>query len=228
MVLLYAQTKDGDSPKSSFRPLYDGTNYTFPDTTSPAGIAELLEVSFVKACMQLASGYVDVLKLFIAAAVAGYEFGFSLAEVQQELSHCERQTANRPLMDEEEKLRFQWLCIVYLTCEAMQHPTKNADAFNVGEGDEQVAAVRDEYEPFLRTISSACQSEETTTTTTPSVEELLSSSKGSFELTQMEKAILSQSLRVATLTPVVIEESKEANRDAAIDPPKPPIKGAFD
>jgi hypothetical protein len=44
----------------------------------------------------------------------------------------------------------------------------------------------------------------------------------------MEKAILSQSLRVATLTPVVIEESKEANRDAAIDPPKPPIKGAFD
>jgi len=37
-----------------------------PDGTTAAGKAQLLEVSFVKACMQLQTGYVDTLKLFIA------------------------------------------------------------------------------------------------------------------------------------------------------------------
>lgn len=33
------------------KPLYDATNYTFPDTTTVDGIAEVLEVSFVHSCM---------------------------------------------------------------------------------------------------------------------------------------------------------------------------------
>ena len=40
-----------------------------PDASTAAGVAQILEVTFVNACMQLATGYVDTLKLFIAAAL---------------------------------------------------------------------------------------------------------------------------------------------------------------
>jgi hypothetical protein len=213
------------SPSSSFRPLYDGTNYTFPDTTSPTGIAELLEVSFVKACMQLASGYVDILKMFIAASVASYESGFLLSRIQQELEACTTQTANRPLMPEEETLRFQWICIIYLTLMLMDHPTKgNAHSIM----SEVPIQLRDQYEGLITQIAHAYASDETI----PSVEGLLSSQQSASSvdsLSEMDKAIRSQSLRVATLTPVVLQESEIARGDRdGIAPPKPPIKGAFD
>lgn len=231
---LYAEADENNSnddnssssPSSTrLKPLYDGTNYTFPDTTTPTGIAELLEVSFVKACMQLASGYVDILKMFIAASVAGYEYGFPLATLQEELAKCERQTANRPLLPEEERLRFQWLCIVYMTCEALQHPTKSAGA-TLSQHESQIGDIRDEYEPFLQLVASAYRSEDPI----PSVEGLLTSHSNAPLSNPLETAILLQSLRVATLTPVVIQESKDAAGDTttSIDPPKPPIKGAFD
>jgi hypothetical protein len=64
------------------------------------------------------------------------------------------------------------------------------------------------------------------------VEGLLSSQQSASSvdsLSEMDKAIRSQSLRVATLTPVVLQESEIARGDRdGIAPPKPPIKGAFD
>jgi hypothetical protein len=217
------------SPSSSFRPLYDGTNYTFPDTTSPGGISELLEVSFVKACMQLASGYVDVLKMFIAASVAAYESNFSLSTLQQELETCPRQTANRPLLPEEEKLRYQWLCIVYLTLALMNHPIKAENETGTAALTKNILAdipdqLRSDYEKRITTIVQA----NTVDRTIPSLESLQSSS---FPLSEIDKAILLQSLRVATLTPVVVQESlaaTDASNSGSIDLPRPPIKGAFE
>jgi len=45
--------------------------------------------------MQLSTGYVDVLKLFIVAAKAGYELGMTIPQLQLELTACKTQTAGR-------------------------------------------------------------------------------------------------------------------------------------
>ena len=84
---------------------------------TPPLIAEMLEKTFVDACMQLSSGYVDVLKLFIVAGKAAYERGLTIPQVQLEISQCKTQTAGRPLMQEEIDLRTVWLSLVYLTLE---------------------------------------------------------------------------------------------------------------
>jgi hypothetical protein len=219
---------------SNIKPLYDGTNYTFPDTTTPAGIAELLECTFVHGCMQLASGYIDVLKLFVAASVAAYEFGFSICDIQKELEICSKNTANRPLMAEEIQLRRTWLCVIYLTLNAMGHKTMTETIPN---------DILQEYGTFAGRVAKAYKQQQNI----PSVEELLRSSVDSVgndnnknvnTLSPMEKAILSQSLRVSTLTPVVIQEASLARGDdngddgneatpRSIDPPRPPIEGAF-
>jgi hypothetical protein len=218
-------------PHSSSRPLYDGTNYTFPDTTTPAGISELLEVSFVKACMQLPLGYVDIMKMFIAASIAAYESNFALSRIQQELEACPRQTANRPLLPEEKKLRFQWLCMVYLTLVLMNHPSKATAGANTTYTENILADIsaqlRDDYEKVIITILQAYQLERPI----PSVESLKSSSFDS--LSDLDKAIFSQSLRVAILTPVVVQESMAATGknnplSSNVRPPKPPIKVDFE
>jgi hypothetical protein len=64
--------------QSTNAPMYDGTNYTLPDASTAAGAAALLEVSFVNACLQLAGGYVDTLKLFIASATGAFECGLTV------------------------------------------------------------------------------------------------------------------------------------------------------
>ncbi|KAG7344040.1 hypothetical protein IV203_022048 [Nitzschia inconspicua] len=223
-IFLYEQVNPDSGPSSSASspspPLYDGTNYTFPDTNTPTGIAELMEVSFVKACMQLASGYVDVLKMFIAASIAAYENGFSLSTIQNELIKCPIQTANRPLMVEEERLRFNWLCIIYLTLSLMRQPTKGELGVML---DSVPYEVRDDYEEIISNVALAYATEECI----PSVEGLLLQHRGTLDyMSAMEKAVISQSLRVAVLTPIVLQDSEAVLVED--DPPKPPIKGAFE
>lgn len=197
------------------KPLYDGTNYTFPDTTTPAGIAELLEVSFVNACMQLRTGYVDVLKLFIAATIASYELGFPLEEIQKELSICPKQTANRPLMKEEEDLRTMWFCLVHLTLSAIGHTSRvGAVAESIPDG------IRESYADPLHQIATAHKAGQSI-----SVEELAAGLDPN--LSEIERAVRSQSFRVATLTLVVLQDSIDARENDATQPPTPPIEGAF-
>ena len=62
-----------------------------PDASTAAGVAQILEVTFVNACMQLATGYVDTLKLFIAAALTAYERGFTVNALNLELAQCPTQ-----------------------------------------------------------------------------------------------------------------------------------------
>lgn len=215
---------------TSTRPLYDGTNYTFPDTRTPAGVAELLEVSFVHACMQLASGYVDVLKMFIAASIGAYEAGFSIASILEELE-CNKEmpnTANRPLMDEEKMLRRDWLCVIYLTLSAMEHSSPVDSLLATDAAKKSIPDnIQECYGELVTIIGEAYKNGNHKM---PTVEDLIGDGGNNEDLSSLEKAILLQSLKVATLTPVVVEEAKEARgstNNIEKKPPTPPIEGAF-
>lgn len=196
------------------KPLYDGTNYTFPDTTKPAGIAEILENTFVNACFQLRDGYVDVLKLFIAAAIASYEIGYAIDEIQQELVNCPKETANRPLMEEEINLRHTWYCLVYLTLATLGHPTRIGSI-----ADSIPADIREDYQDLVDDAVDAYKKG-----VSLSNEQMLQT-QGS-GLSPMEQGILSQCIRLVTLTFTVRKEAQEA-RSGDVTPPTPPIEGAF-
>lgn len=212
--------EDGPSRYSSNdRPLYDGTNYTFPDTRTPSGVAQMLEVSFVHGCMQLAKGYVDVLKMFIAASVAAYEFGFPLSIIEDELGKCKNSTANRPLLEEEVSLRRNWYSLVYLTLAAMDHKTHAGEALAASVSRE----IHDRYGDMVEQVGLAYKKG---TAESLSVDGLINAFADTSKMSELEKAVLSQSLRVVTLTPVVVRESLEA-RGEDIHPPTPPIEGAF-
>ena len=68
-----------------------------------------------------------------------------------------------------------------------------------------------------------------------SVEDLMIGGGGGGDenLNPVEKAVLLQSLKVATLTPVVVNEAQEARESTGNNPknelkvPTPPIEGAF-
>lgn len=223
------------SSSTSTRPLYDGTNYTFPDTQTPAGVAVLLEVSFVHACMQLASGYVDVLKMFIASSIGAYEAGFSVESILEELEDEGNkempQTANRPLMDEEKMLRRDWLCVVYLTLAAMGHTSTRSPLAADVATKSIPEDIEQRYGEFVTRIGDTYQQPDSTLL---SVEDLMSGFNDEGSLSPIEKAVLLQSLKVATMTPTVVEESKEARGDSnsagkkiEVKPPTPPIEGAF-
>ena len=202
------------------KPLYDGTNYTFPDTTTPNGIAEALEVSFVNACMQLRSGYVDVLKLFIAAAMSSYQLGFPLNDLDQALEKCPSLSANRPLMPEEIELRKTWYSLVYLTLFSIGHSTVGSKDILADTIPEQI---RSSYSSVIEGIAKEYKAEGYVTS---SVEKLFKVHAPQ-DLSEMDKAIMSQSIRVVTLTLTVLQEALEAGPGGQ-SPPPPPIKGAFD
>ena len=131
-------------------------------------IAELVEASFVRAVMDLRTGLVDTLKLFVAAVKAGYERSVPLPEMEASLDAVERQTAGRPLLDEEVRaaqfwrnilrnysetppspqveLRSAWLSLVYLTLE------RRGVASTSNAGASIPPRVREVYESAVDTI----------------------------------------------------------------------------
>ncbi len=208
---------------TSQKPLYDGTNYTFPDTTTPAGIAEMLEVSFVNACMQLQSGYVDVLKLFIAAAMSSYQFGFTIDQIQKALSECPNETANRPLLPEEVELRHTWYSLVYLTLLSIDHSTIKKEPLS----DSIPSTIRQKYGGFVDRMVEIHNVDDTATISVEKVIREESDTLNALDLSTVERAILLQSLRVAALTLVVVREALEAGPGGQ-SPPTPPIEGAYE
>jgi hypothetical protein len=93
------------------------TNEELSDKT----IAEMIEVSFVQSCLQLSQGYIDVLKLFIVAVKAGYERSLSLTMLHTLVKNCSVESANRKLSSDEEKLRYEWMKMVYELLNALQY-----------------------------------------------------------------------------------------------------------
>ena len=227
------------SSTTNTKPLYDGTNYTFPDTTTTSGIAELLEVSFVHSCMELRTGHVDVLKCFVATCMAGYEFGYTIPEIEQSLENdVTTQTANRPLLPEETNLRSVWISLVYLTLSRAQHPIKRQTK---GKGEEMYQLIADSIPESVRNnygslvdhvakayLSSCGDDDDGTQGIILSMDELRSLDDATEGLTDADRAIRMQSSRIIPLSLQVRREAAEAaENESPPPPPTPPIEGAF-
>ena len=144
----------------------EGTPPPAPLTLSK--VAELVEATFVRACMDAARGDVTTLKLFIASAVGGYRLGVPLPALGSAVAACEAEhsTAGRPLLPEEAELRTLWLSLVYLTLEAEgEAAPPGGDGGDGGDGrdgrdggEEPLAAAsvdasaRDEYSPLVEEV----------------------------------------------------------------------------
>ncbi|GAX11965.1 hypothetical protein FisN_8Lh057 [Fistulifera solaris] len=177
-------------------------------------IAELVDLSFVPACLQLAEGYVDVLKLMIAAVQSAYVQGISPTLLIQEINALTTPAAGRPLMPEEEQLRNEWIQIVYITLQTLDY--KNLNHSFPTEVEQTFGKVA----PVLirrRQLSTEWKGQEVWETCSQ------------FFATQ-QKALVLQSLRVLWVTLTVVEEVERCEGEfAKMDAPlKPPIPGAFE
>jgi len=184
-------------------------------------VAELVEVSFVNACLQLAQGFVDVLKLLIAAVKAGYEIGVSPSELIAKIDAIPEHTAGRPLLPEEIALRNTWIQVVYLTLASMNHPTKSATEMKLDDN------IKTKYTPILPYFAARRVAGEK-----PQIDVFLEDHKEiCSDDTPFQKAIFTQSLRAIWITLTVLEEEErcagEFSRQSERMPPKPPIPGAF-
>ncbi|KAJ1632055.1 hypothetical protein T492DRAFT_991656 [Pavlovales sp. CCMP2436] len=187
------------------------------DATTSAGVAAMLERTFVLTCTELATGYVSTLRLFIAAATAGYERGFTIPALQLELSLTPALTAGRPLMQEEVDLRTLWVVLVYMALQQAYHPC--AAAAVVGES--LPADIRAKFNTFVYDVVNAKRGGWTLQTL--KLEDLMRRSASGGEgggeggngdappMTAMEKAVLSQSMRVVFLTLQGLDDVNKAS-----------------
>eukprot|EP00594_Rhizosolenia_setigera_P013143 CAMPEP_0178960174 /NCGR_PEP_ID=MMETSP0789-20121207/12796_1 /TAXON_ID=3005 /ORGANISM="Rhizosolenia setigera, Strain CCMP 1694" /LENGTH=306 /DNA_ID=CAMNT_0020643451 /DNA_START=53 /DNA_END=973 /DNA_ORIENTATION=+ len=215
-------------------------------------IIEMIEVSFVTGVMQLSQGFVDVIKLFIVAVKAAYEKGDSSISSDipnsliKKLGEFPIQSANRPLMKEEEFLRDTWIHLIYMILENLNHPVDGL------EEDDSAKIIYDEdmkrkYLPYVTYITKWRKDQNYADRDAAAMikddlkvddvlQELASSDEGS--LTALEKSILPQSIRIMILTLVVLEEEKRCLDDNEspeqqqkqkknVMPPQPPIPGTF-
>jgi len=173
-----------------------------PPPLTPARIATLVEVSFVNACTQLSTGYVDVLKMFIVSSKAGYTSGLTIPQLILELSQCSSKTAGRDLMHEEVDLRTVWLSLVYLTLERINHPRQNAQV-ELSVSSE----IRGTYTTFVYDVVNAHKSGFTLQSL--KLEEIMKREVDAPQRTEIEEAILSQSMRLIFLTLEVLKEEEE-------------------
>ena len=181
-------------------------------------IAEMVETSFVRACLDLSSGLVDTLKLFIAATKAAYEQRAPASELLGALGACERQTANRPLMPEEEELRALWVQLVYLALEALEHPAAAATVAS-SASPSVPAAARAEHAPFVAAVIDARAAGQPLATLDAAA---LGGGGGGGDGDAMAAAVRFQSARLVYLTASVLREEAVATGTA---PPGPTIPG---
>jgi hypothetical protein len=181
---------------------------------TPDRVAALIERSFVEACMQLAKGYVDILKLFIVSTKAGYELLLGPTSLIQKVDSCENRSAGRLLMDEEIQLRRNWIHAIYLTLAHLDWKKVDASSW---EAD---AHISKQYQPLLpelvelKATGKAFEAENILENHPELVKE------GS----AIDRAVVSQTLRVIWITMDVLQEEELAKPRS----PRPQIPGAFD
>ena len=126
------------------------------ESLSQDQIAELIEISFIQACLSLAQGYVDTLKLFIVAVKSAYERGtIGIDELVERVNQCPANTAGRPLLPEEEALRATWIHAVHLMLLHVGHKTSGqmSSSSSSSTGNMVIAKdVRETYSPVLEDI----------------------------------------------------------------------------
>jgi len=166
----------------------------------------MVETTFVRACMDLASGLIDTMKLFIVSVKVAYEQGADFPTLEHTLSQCTRQTAGRPLAPEELDLRRLWSALVYLTLVELDHPTAQADL-----GSTVPAETKGKYQNFVRNIIRL--REKGATLQNLNLDSVLDTAPPTDPI---EFAILSQSCRLVFLTMTVLREEALAAGDSAV------------
>lgn len=190
---------------------------------TPEKIAAMIEVSFVEGAMQLAQGYVETLKLFIAAVLTAYGVTLPLDQLLDLVRECPDQSANRPLMEEEVDLRETWIELVYLTARDVQYRhsiVQDAALWTIHNDDED--GTLDIYKAMLPRLRKR-HAEGDETGPRFNAQEIVSDNAdimGEVTKDPTQKALLLQNLRVIWTALTVIEEEKLANNK---DPPAPPI-----
>lgn len=185
-------------------------------------IGEMIEKTFIKGCLQLATGYVDVLKLFIAATTAAYSRRVPIPHLFSTVENCPVNTANRPLTTEEIDLRSTWIMLTYLTLLTLD---KMEGSINDKASDPtNVLAIPTEFtDKFL-----------------PIVEQQVSQHLGRESVslsTQMDdgdltaKTLMSYNKKIINLTLSNVKEARLANDkiidEDAVGPPRPNIPGTY-
>ena len=213
---------------------------------TPEMISEMIEVSFIQSCLQLASGYIDVLKLFIVAVKAGYEAKITLDELEKLVEECPINSANRELMKEEKELRREWMLVVY----EMLNGLKSNDGSGQFREDQGINAVQTRVYQVVSSILSiqrqlAVEEEQSggekdakTVLASLSVSDVFSRNDALAQMNEacggtMEKAFLKNDITVGLLTCKVLEEEKlcgegsSGNSRAVSEEkvPTPPIPG---
>lgn len=191
-----------------------------PKALTPDAVAEMAEVSFLNACLQLAQGFVDVLKLFIVAVKAGYELNMSSAELIERIDNVSPPSAGRDLMPEEIKLRNTWICVIYLVLETLQH-TKQVI------GDSVTAVDNGLLEETFSSDLLAEMRQQHDAGESFQLEHWLAN----YPLASMddptERAITAQTFRVIWFTFTVLKEEQVCLEEKSGLKAQPPIPGAF-
>lgn len=169
--------------------------------------------------------YVDVLKLFIVSLKTAFGMGLTVPDLIQKLEAHPIQSANRPLMNEEVKLRATWMNIIFMILENLDENNNEDYVSTVEDGTRQMY---DDYVKYItdwRKAQDFSDRDAAAMVTELKVQSVLDgcSSAAAFITDPMDKAMLPQNLRVALLTLTVIEEEKRCFDDKL--PPQPPIPG---
>jgi hypothetical protein len=186
-------------------------------------IADMVDGTFVKGCMELAAGYIDVLKLFIVAVQSAYVQGIPPAVLIAEIDALTKPAAGRALMPEELRLRNTWIQVVYVMLAEINYKSSGTTI----ELDNEVRETYAKIAPIVirrRSLSNDFNGKELLAT-------LKSFFPGDLNV-PLEQAVALQSLRVMWVTLTVVEEVERcegefAKMDAEM-PPTPPIPGAFE
>ena len=197
------------------------------ETLTVESVASMIEVSFVEGVMQLAQGYVETAKLFIAAVLTGYGMSLPVEDLIEQVKACPNQSANRPLMKEEEDLRSTWIKLVYLTANHVQYRQAVVqDKPLLGsllddDNDDNV-----DWKVYLSILPRLREKHAEGNETGPrfQAQETLTQNADILPTTQdaMQKALLLQNLRLLWITLTVMEEEKLCISSDQ-DPPAPPI-----
>ena len=198
---------------------------------TPDKVAAMIEASFVDGVMQLAQGYVDVLKLFIAAILTGYGMRMTLTDLQTAVLTCPQQSANRPLMQEEEELRRLWIQLVYFIAKQVDYRSAVVqDAILFNDLDEQ--ALDPVYVRMLPRLQEMHSQGDALGGPKFNAQSVLEKNSDLLSPSQMnnatQKALLLQNLRVMWMTLTVLEEERQCMSDKQpeeqeVMPPPPPI-----
>jgi len=179
-------------------------------------ITEMIDTTFVNACMQLSKGYVDVLKLFIVSVKSGYELGITPIELIKNVDSVSTKAAGRDLMGEEIELRNTWIEIIYFILNDTNWESKDLQSISIDKEiissfQSELLRLRKQKEDGVETFN------EIDNSSTKQIDDPIKS------------AIFTQSLRVIWYTLVVLEEEERCQTDFARQdaPMKPQIPGAF-